>query len=190
MPITARTTLTDLIALVRRLVADTEAPTIFDDLDVQTALDNNRVDHIARRVEDSGLITTGARYAFTDYYTEIPNWEQDAYLQGHTYELITDSSSPIAVANADYLVGHWTLTAAYTPPIFITGKTFDLYAAAVELLEQLYAMSMGDFDFLSAGRTFKRSQTKEGIQTLIGIYRRRMKPTTIEMYRSDMNVMR
>jgi len=38
-----------------------------------------------------------------------------------------------------------------TPPIFITGKTFDLYAAAVELLEQLYAMSMGDFDFLSRG---------------------------------------
>jgi len=188
MPV--RITLSDLIAQVRRLVADTETPTVFDDLDAQTALDNHRIDHIARRVEDSGLITTAARYAFTDYYTEIPNWEQDAYLQGHRYELIDSTSSPISVASVDYLTGHWTLSSAYTPPIFITGKTFDLYAAAVELLEQLYAMSMGDFDFLSAGRTFKRSQTKEGIQTLIGIYRRRMQITTTDLYRSDMNVMR
>ena len=96
----------------------------------------------------------------------------------------------MSVLAVDYLTGHWTLSSAYTPPIFITGKTFDLYAAAVELLEQLYAMSMGDFDFLSAGRTFKRSQTKEGIQTLIGIYRRRMQITTTDLYRSDMNVMR
>jgi hypothetical protein len=190
MPLSARATLSDLIAQVRRLVADTGTPATFDDLDVQQALDNNRIDHIARRVEDSGIITTAARYAFTDYYTEIDHWEADAYLQGHMYELLTATSTPVSVANADYLVGHWTLNIAYTPPIFITGKSYDVYAAAVELLEQSYAMAMGDFDFLAAGRTFKRSQSKEGIQTLINIYRRRMKINFTDLYRNDMNVMR
>jgi hypothetical protein len=194
MPNQLRSSMTDLIAKVRSLIADPAgASQQFQDLDVQNALDRIRDDVryemllAAPSIVNTVGVTGTPDYVWADYYSQFQYWENDAQLQGPHFENLI----PLA---SDWLVGHWqfelnvfttgTPPGEY-PPVFITGKVYDVYWAAADLLEMWAAVLLSNFDFTSDGQSFRRSQVPQAKFQLASVYRRQAKPKRAVMVRND-----
>jgi hypothetical protein len=164
-----RASMADLIAKVRVLIADPAgASEQFTDQDIQDQLDEGprRRDVYHLRLTSQYTLVYGGTISYLDYWTDGGYWEQDAILQDGTYATLVPSTS-------DYLTGHWHFNASQTPPVYLTGKQYDPYGTAADLLESWMATVKQDIDFLSMGRTFKGSQQSTMIENLVKRYRRR-----------------
>ena len=174
--------MTDLIAKVRVLINDrTIGKLIFTDQDIQDALD----DGIRRRdVYHCPLVYVntmqfGGAIAYLDYWaSEGGFWESDWTLN----DALGVSLAPLAV---EELAGHWHFGAHQNPPVYLTGKQYDVYNVAADLLETWAARLKTHYDFLSLGRTLKRSQQGGLFSALIDRYRRRGWLNTMRMERTD-----
>lgn len=183
-----RSTMAPLIAETRRLIGDPAgASEVFSDADIQDSLDRRRRDISRLEMIAVSTVAVGGITSYLDYYTDGGHWEQDAVLQDPNFKVLTTSTSPVAITLADYLTGRWTLSASQDPPVIITGKQFDLNGAAADLLEEWLSRVKLEFDFLSAGRTFKRSQQIDALLSLSERYRRRQWIGYSAMVRTDMN---
>jgi hypothetical protein len=178
-----------MIARVRDLVGDslsaTSAPA-FSEQQIQEALDRERVDYILGDLHElAGRYSiVGGAYRWTDYLDPLSygDWEEDATLYNGGFALITPTSS-------DYLTGHWTFT-DQPPPVFLVGKTYDVYAAARALHHQLiarYAVT-GAYDFSADGATFRRSQIIEQLRAQADLFESQMRIGTATLRRSDVRV--
>ena len=154
------------------VVAGTPTTSVFTDQEIQDALDHHRVDVLQKRLTPRPTITsTGLDYK--DYQARWGFWEDDVVIVDSSWATVTASAS-------DELTGHWTFTASTLPPLYITGKTFDLYGAAVEVLEAWEALTRAAGEIVSFsedGQSFTRSQKATGIATLAQEYRRKALPT-------------
>lgn len=65
--------------------------------------------------------------------------------------------------------------------------TYDLYAAAADLLEAWAAREKLNFDFDTDGQSFKRSQKAAALLALAREYRRQQRPASVAMVRTDAN---
>ena len=191
-----RTTMVALIGKVRLLINDPAgASQQFTDNELQDALDDWRQDvryeqltpaptlsnlgGVANDPSQPGI----AEYNWTDYYSAYKWWEQGEVLSDGHFITLTPASS-------DELQGHWTFALAIPgqyPPVFITGRVFDVYAAAADLLEMRAATAARSFDFTSDGQSFHRSQMAAGLQRQADIFRRRALPTISKAVRRDLN---
>lgn len=131
---------------------------------------------------------------YADYYSCYSWWEADVVLQGNS----TSTHAAWVVltpAASDLIVGHWQFeTSIFTsgtfpgqyPPVWATGKSFDIYAAAADLLD-IWAASLAScaFDFSSDGQSFRRSQLPQAKRDLAQAYRRNAKPRVTKMVRRD-----
>jgi len=183
MPNALRSTMSDLIARTRLLMADTAAADQdFQDQDVQDTLDRRRTDVNYQELRGKPTIDPSSRLLlYYDYYSNYPDWEDDVKIQhGSDWAVLTPDVS-------DNVVGHWTFTDNTLPPVFIVGKTYDLYAAAADLLEiWLVRAKCGAFDVrLASGTTFHRSQKFIEIQKLINQYRLMQRPIVTDLDRND-----
>lgn len=193
MPNPYRSTMADTIAKVRLLIADNGTSPQFTDLQIQDALDRVRDDVRYEMLQAAPAIVntvgpTGTpNFVWADYYSQFGFWESDAQLQGPHFENLTALAS-------DWLVGHWqfelnVFTAGVPPgeypPVFITGKVYDVYWAAADLLEQWGAVLLSNFDFTSDGQTFKQSQVSQAKLKLAEIYRRQARPRIGTFRRDD-----
>ena len=180
-----RDSMADLISRIRELIGDTAgADQVFSDQTIQDTLDHRRLRVDARELAPVSSTVAGGSVEYLTYVADTGYWENDVILQNGGYSFIIDD-----VDTADYSTGQWTFPTSQSAPVLITGKTYDLYAAAADMLEMWLAKVKLDYDFLSSGRTFKRSQQIVGLESLMRTYRSRAWVTTSPMVRTDMNVM-
>ncbi len=173
----ARPSLASLISRVRTLIDDNASTKTFTDDEVQAALDNWRTD-VRYLVLRPAETRTASGVEYRDYYAPVGDWESDAALYDSTYTALTPSLS-------EYQAGHWAFTTSTGPPVYLVGKTFDVYGAAAELLEAWAAKLKTAYDFSADGASFNRSQQVAALLQLATDYRKRQKPVTALQVRGD-----
>jgi hypothetical protein len=180
--------MSDLITRVRLLIGDPNpAPTgqtmQFQDQDVQDVLDAGRVNVRNALLRPTVTLTTSGVLNYEDYYADEGNWEADVTLQDGHFTILTDFTA------ADYLTGHWNWnlpSPGKIPPIFITGKYYDIYRAAADLLERWAATWLRSYDFSADGQSFHRSQAAKAMMDQAKAYKRQSLVHVIPLVRSDM----
>lgn len=191
-----RSTMASLITKVRLFINDPSGGSQqFADGDIQDALDDWRRDvryeqlTPAPTLSNVGGIANDpahpgiADYNWTDYYSAYQWWEQGEVLSDGHFITLTPASS-------DELQGHWTFALAVPgqyPPVFATGRVYDLYAAAADLLDMWMAALLTNVDFSADGQSFKLSQLAMGKEKLACVYRARALATSAKQVRRDVN---
>lgn len=173
-----RSTMTALITRVRLLINDPAgASQTFQDQDVQDILDESRLD-VYNAVLEPKITFSGGQITYLDYLAPLGGWEDDYALK----QYLTVAVTPSAV---EPIVGHFQFAATTLPPVMITGKTYDIYRAAADLLDRLAAKWMLSYNFTGDGQSLQRSQALTMILDLATQYRMKQRPTTITLTRSD-----
>jgi hypothetical protein len=173
------------------------ASQFFADQDIQDTLDDTRDDiryeslTIAPSIVNTASTNNQASTIFADYYSRYKWWESDVVLQAYVNGAAWVVTTPVA---SDYIVGHWQFeTNVFTsgtvpgqlPPVFATGKVYDLNWAAADLLEY-WAMSFsGAYDMTVDGQSLRRSQLMTAKQAASEYFRKRAKPRVAKMNRHD-----
>ena len=199
MPV--RSTMSDLIALERTMIGDPAgASQQFNDLQIQDRLDASR-DDIGYELLDPfpSIVNTAstnnqAAFIFADYYSKQGYWESDVVLQGLLgtafWKVLTPVVSELLLDNG----AHWQFEASVfttgtvpgqLPPVFATGKVYDVYSAAAALLEYWAVTLTSAYDFTSDGQSFHRSQLMKAKLKMADYFRRQAKPKVAKMIRMD-----
>jgi len=176
----------------------------FDDQTIQDQLDQNREDlwyyplKVAPAIINAASTNNVPSMVFADYYSEGYSWwEADVILQGNSTS--THAAwvvlTPVA---SDLIVGHWSFEASSLtqlfangtfpgqyPPVWATGKSFDIFATAADLCDIWSAYLAGKYDITVEGQTLKRSQLMQAKQTLANVFRRQARPKAATMVRRD-----
>ena len=167
--------MSQLIGKLRTLINDPagEGQTFTDD-DLQAFLDARRRD--VRR--DQLTVEPDGDGSYREYYSSYENWEQDAVLEDA-------GGNELSPASSEWLVGHWSFASSTPPPVFITGKVYDVYGAAADLLEAWAAKVALEYDVAVGDQRLSRSQKAKALLALAEQYKRRMMPTVAVMERGD-----
>lgn len=177
-----RPSMAALITQVRLLIADPAGSgQAFSDDEIQTALDRYQtVVRYAPLHPEPTLLPTGVA-EYRDYFANRGDWEADEQLVDASWNTLTPATS-------DRQTGHWTFASpGQNPPVYIVGKTYDLYAAAADLLEAWAAKLKLEYDFSTDGQSFQRSLKVKAMLLLAREYRRLQLPTIVRAGRSDVN---
>lgn len=196
MPV--RSTMMSLIGQTRLMIADPSgANQQFADQHIQDRLDDNRDDiryeslTIAPSIVNLLSTNNTPQTIFADYYSKYPWWEDDVVLQAYSNGAAWVVVAPVSTDN---IVGHWMFennvfasgtVPGQLPPVFATGKIYDLNAAAADLLEFWAASLAGAYDVTVDGQILRRSQLMQAKLTMANYYRRRAKPKIARMDRHD-----
>lgn len=196
---TARTSMASLIAWTRRKIGDPAgANQQFSDDEIQDALDAYRTDVRYELLHDAPSIVNAAStghqavFIYADYYSDFQNWEEDVVLQGN--DSTNASWVTLTPVVSDALNGHWQFETdvfsagtapGQIPPVYATGKIYDVYAASADLLETWAAALACRYDSSVNGQTLKRSQLMQGKVLLASLCRRQAQPRTAKFLRSD-----
>ena len=178
-----RATMDDLVTRTRRYIGDPASATQqFSNLDIQNVLDEHRFTVRYAPLRPGPTLLGGALYNFLDYYASVGNWESDALLSWVDFRTLTPTlSEPIE--------GHWAFTMSppgQYPPVYITGKYYDLHAAAADLLEQWAAtLAPTTYNFAADGRSFQRGTIITTLLDLAHIHLMKAYATSHTVIRSD-----
>jgi hypothetical protein len=175
-----RSTMASLISRVRLLISDPAgASQTFADQDIQDVMDESRLDlkNVALQARPT---YSGSTIQYLDYYSDVGGWEDDFVLKQYLTLTVTPSlSEPIA--------GHWQFTLTTLPPVYLSGKLYDVYRSAADLLERWAAKVVFNYAFSSDGQSFQRQQVAPALQQLAKTYRGKQRAMTISFTRSDLN---
>jgi len=197
-----RDSMSDLIALVRTMIADpVGANQQFQDIDIQMRLDASRDDvryeslSIAPSIVNTASTNNQPETIYADYYSAFGWWESDVVLQGQ--DTAGNAWIVLTPLASDYIVGHWQFeltpfvngtVPGQLPPAFATGRVYDCHAAAADLLE-FWATSLScAYDINVDGQSLKRSQMMDMKLKMADRYRRLAKPRIAKMSRRDVAV--
>jgi len=170
-----------LINWVRHLIYDPAgADQVFTDDEIQDALDRHRLNVHNLSLTPQETRALGQATAYYDYYAAFGDWEDDPTVIDCNYTEISSTGYTF-----EPLVGHWTFTTSQTPPVYATGRIYDVYAAAADLLEAWAAREKLSFDFSTDGQNLQRSQKAQALRELARQYRRQQRPISVGMVRSD-----
>lgn len=173
----ARETMAQLIERLRVMIHDPAGDTAtWGDEELQQFLDEHRKD--VRREEL--VVKPNADGSFTDYYATYGYWEADATLEDA-------GGSKLTPASFEWIVGHWTFASSTPPPVYATGKVYDLYGAAADVLEAWAAREALEFDFSVGDQRFARSQKRQALLELAAQYEQQAWPEVAPM-RTDLEV--
>lgn len=172
--------MSNLISRVRILINDPFGTNqAFDDNTIQDVLDASRQDMRYLALEARPTFTSGS-LQYLDYYAPYGDWEDDLTL----WQYLTVQITP---ATSENIVGHWTFAQNMLPPCFITGKTYDVYRAAADLLERLSARWALSYDVVVDGQNFRRSQALQALHALARQYRMQQRAHSITAVTTDLN---
>jgi hypothetical protein len=150
--------MTDLITKTRTLIGDTSgtATQHFADVDVQSNLDEYQETVM---FEELGVIPsrTGTGYEYKNFFSR--RWFEGgtmtggtvSYLQNNFYGTVTPDSQ-------DLLNGRYNFNASQVLDLYITGKRYDVYAAAADLADLWIASLKDKIDFKAGSSSFTQSQ--------------------------------
>ena len=175
-----RSTMAALISRVRLLINDPSGGSqIFADQDIQDVLDESRTDmrNVQLRAEPTYV---GNTISYLDYYSDLGGWEDDFVLKQYLITVVTPATS-------EPIVGHWTFASTTLPGVYITGKQYDVYRAAADLLERWAAKWVLAYSFTSDGQSFQRAQASQQLLKQADSYRRKQRAMSIGFSRGDLN---
>lgn len=172
-----RSSMAALIARTRLLINDLSSATQqFADQDIQDVLDESRVDVVNQALEPRPTYVVGT-IQYLNYYSQ-GGWEDDYVFKQYLTIVVTPSTlEPIA--------GHFAFATSTLPPVYITGKLYDVYRAAADLLERWAAVWVFRYAATFDGQTAQRQQVAIALQNLATTYRKKQRAGTIKMIRSD-----
>jgi hypothetical protein len=153
-----------LVDRLRKVIGDVADPPVFDDDELQAALDERRTVVTAGPLVGDPL-PAGDPTVFRAPYGF---WETDAVLATSSGGVLTPSGSA-----TDPLVGLWEFTAAPGVGVYLTGRAYDLWGTAANLLEEWAARVAREFDFATDQQTFRRTGKREGLLAVAREYGRR-----------------
>lgn len=177
----AREAMADLLARLRRMVGDPAGESAaWTDDELQDWLDARRQDVRGAELMPDETVGPGGVVRVLDYYARggRGDWEADA-------ELRDAGGGVLAPAEADCLVGHWRFDTHTPPPVLLTGRTYDLCAAAADVLEAWAARTKQEYDFGAADQRLARSQQTAAMRGLAQGYRARQRPVVGRVVRGD-----
>lgn len=178
MPV--RSTMANLITRVRLLINDTlpaGSGQIFTDQQVQDVMDESRAD-FKNEVMIPKPTFSGSTIQFLDYYTHLGGWEDDYVLKQFLVNVVTPGVvEPIA--------GHFQFAATTLPPVYISGKLFDVYRSAADLLERQAAQWVLRYNANVEGQSLQRSQAAMALQKLATTYRMKQRAHVLHLTRTD-----
>lgn len=178
----ARATLAALIARVRTLINDTlpaGSGQIFTDDQIQDVLDEGRVD-LTNHPLKSRPTFSGSTVQYLDYYSELGGWENGYVIKQYL-------TVPVTPTVNEPIVGHFGFASNVFPPCFISGLSHDVYRAAADLLERLAAQWVLSYSITVDGQSLQRNQATRSILLLAKEYRRKQRPRTLSIKRSDLS---
>jgi hypothetical protein len=175
-----RTSMASLIGRVRDMINDTSgASQVWSDFQIQMVLDESRQDIYNLPLEAKPTYS-GTTLSYFDYFAppSLGDWEDDIVLKQYLTTVVTPSV-------VDDIVGHYTFAASTYPPVFATGKTFDIYRSAADLLERWAAKWVLSYDATVDGQSLHRHQAQKALQDLAKNYRLKQRAHVISTYRGD-----
>ena len=176
----ARSTMAALIARVRLLINDVQPAgngQIFTDDQIQDVMDASRLD-VKNGITIPKPTFTGATIQFLDYWTELGDWEDDLVLKQYLVNTVTPATS-------ENIVGHWTFSQTTLPPLYISGKTYDVYRSAADLLERQAAQWVLSYSMTVDGQSLQRVQVTTALLNLAKQYRMKQRAKNISLIRTD-----
>lgn len=154
------------------LIAGTPPTSQFTDDQMQDALDHHRTDVIQDLLVARYSIASNGNTQWLDYQARSGFWEDDVVIVDVAWAAVTPTTS-------DEMTGHWTFAASKLPPLRITGRTYDLYGAAVEILEAWAGIVRAGGEIVSFaedGQSVTRAPKGTGLSALAEEYRRKALP--------------
>lgn len=181
MPV--RSTMQAIIQRVRLLINDpnpnfTDTVVQFSDQDIQDILDSTRQDLRYLALAPAPTYS-GSNISYLDYYADLGDWEDDIALKQWRINSVTPATS-------DNIVGHWTFSLTTLPPVYLIGKTYDVYRCAADLLERLSARWALSYNVSVDGQSLQRGMAFTAIQDLAHNYRMKQRAHFIGVTRSDL----
>jgi hypothetical protein len=175
-----RGTLQDIVKRVRGLIQDPagEGQT-FSDEDIQETCDQHRID-IDMELLEGTLVPRAGVWLCQDFYSEWGFWEADARITDAGGNLI-----PLNEVHTEYRFGHFYTVSSQAQPLYATGKVFDPFGAATDLLVQWAAKVALDFDFRDTDQQYTRSQKQKQLLEVAKQYASKSWPTQVRAGRSD-----
>lgn len=169
-----------VVEYVARLVGDSEYGK-FEYPDIETALQQRRVEMRYERLTPLPSRASGGTVTYVTY--TAPNgwgwWDDDAVIVNYNYDALTP-------ATADWSVGRWTFASEPTRPVMITGYTYDVYAAAADLLEARASEVAEDMSAFSVAHgSFTYANKRTGPMQMAQRYRAKQRPSVATVYRTD-----
>jgi hypothetical protein len=177
-----RVGMADLLWRVRALVGDLASAgsaRLFTDLQVQEVLDRNRLDvpGDAYRALQPDYPWTGDPH---DYYDPdgLGDWD------GET--VVTDGAgTTLTPDTADLLTGHWSFSSGQTSPVYVVGRTYDVYGAASDLCPLGMALTARGFDVGQGGVVASAAAPTLGWDVLQEHLSAQARPRAAPLHRSD-----
>lgn len=181
-----RTSMGDLITRIRTLVNDpspdgfphTTGTVVWTDQQLQDFLDRHQTVVRYAQLQPAPSMTTGGVISYLEYVAGDQDWEADVALADAAFAALTPATS-------DLINGVWTFAASTVPPVFATGKVYDVHWAAADVLEAWAAKVALRFDFATSDQRFQASQQREALLEVAQVYRSKAKPKRADMVRAD-----
>lgn len=106
-------------------------------------------------------------------------WDDSATIVDYNYDALTPATS-------DWRVGRWTFSTEPTRPVYITGYTYDVYAAAADVLENRAAQVAEDIQSFSVAHgSFTYANKRRGPLEMANEFRKKQRPSVATVYRTD-----
>ncbi len=159
-----RSSMQPLVDRLRKAIGDTGTTQVFEDEDLEAALDERGFQVSARPLFEDAVVSGSA----TVFRAPFGFWEANAVLESGSGTVTPDVSDPYT--------GTWAFTAAPGATLYVTGRVYDFWGTAANLLEQWAAIVSREFDFGTDQQTFSRSQKRIGLLAVAREYGRRAIP--------------
>lgn len=178
----SREGMADIILQVRQMAASGTAEytlgtaTFWDDDQIEQVLDRHRTDLVRHRIASEPSYIGSGSVTYTRHRSEWGNIEE-----GTAFFIIEDSvgdNRSTATYTADYRTGVIDFTSDQKgTALYLTARSYDIYAAAGELLEDWAAHESRCFDFNADGQSFRVSQKAQGLREQARLMRKRARVT-------------
>lgn len=163
-----RPTTHNLILQLRTLIGDQNPEEqVWSDDQLQANLDE-------RKISVTYLVLTpnetykpgGAETERLLYFAPCGNWELGAQLYDRNF-------NPITASQVNLESGEWVFVEDRPEPVYLTGSTFNLWAAAADTLESWAAQEKLSHDLVASGKDLKESQKFQMLLNLANQYRQK-----------------
>lgn len=177
----SREGMADIIGRVRGLIAAgtaeyTVGTASFWDADqIEDVLERHRQDLVRHKLMREPSYIGGGSVVYTRHRSAYGNLEQPT--SGSTVFFIEDSVGDdrgTATYTADYQLGIFDFASDVGgTALYLTARSYDIYGAAGEILEEWAANEARSFDFSTDGQSFSRSQKAQGLREQARLMRKR-----------------
>jgi hypothetical protein len=156
------------------------------DTQIQTVLDNNRLDVIRDPMIVEASYTDAGVYQYLTYRSPYHNFESGtAYFRVQNGAFVTEGTS---IYSADYNNGIVTFNSNTAGSVmYLTGRSFDLNKTAADIWRMKAGNAAIMYDFTTDNHNLSRSQYFKHCNDMVKYYRMQAGAQSGELNRSDLN---